>query len=132
MWFIIIFIVICIVVKFAYDNHQQGVKVNKEGGMVNKYTVLVEHLLSGHQHARIVRQSSTSIDLGVASSGGVTAFYLIQTFGSLTVKWKLQSPLFGNHNLEWTFPEYLDQQKMIDQMNNDLHKYEMNMLRAMG
>jgi hypothetical protein len=57
---------------------------------------------------------------------------LTQTFGNLTVQWKLESPIFGSHNMEWDFPEYLDQEKMIERIENDLGKYQMNMMRANG
>lgn len=74
MLILVIIIIVFVIGKFAFDNHHQGVKVNKEGGMVNKYSLLVDYILSGDSRARIIRQT---VDLGVASAGGVTAFYLI-------------------------------------------------------
>jgi hypothetical protein len=65
-----------------------------------------------------VKEDSSSLYLGMSSMGGSTLFSLIKTFGSLTVQWKLTSPVFGVHSLEWQFPEFLDQEKMVERMLN--------------
>lgn len=132
MWLLIIIVIVLIIGKFAYDNSQQTIKVTKEGGMLNKYNLLAAYILHGHPLARITRQTSTSIDFCASSTGGATAFFLTQTFGSVTIQWKMRSPLFGDHKLEWDFPEYLDQEKMIARIDNDLEKYQRNVMSANG
>ena len=77
---------------------------------------------------RIIKETSNSIDLGMVNAGGASSFFLTQTYGNLTVQWKIQSPIYGKHEMEWDFPEYLDQQKMIERLNNDLGKYQMNVV----
>jgi hypothetical protein len=132
MWVIITVIVIAVVLKFIYDGQQQSIKVTKEGGMANKYSMLVRHIMEGDPRVRITKQTATSIDFALSSAGGITAFFLTQTFGNLTVQWKMHSPIFGDHKLEWEFPEYLDQEKMIARLNNDLEKYQTNVMAAHG
>lgn len=132
MWIFIIIVIIAIIGKFALDSNKQSIQVTKEGGMINKYSLLIAYILQGHAGVRITRQTSTSVDLGVANAGGATAFFLTQTFGNLTVEWKLRSPLFGEHKLKWEFPEYMDQEKMIARIENDLGKYQSNVMSAHG
>jgi len=132
MWILIIIAVVAILAKFAYDSNQQSIKVTKEGGMANKYSLLVDYIVSGHPAVRVTRQTSTSIDFCASSAGGATAFFLTQTFGQITIQWKMRSPIFGEHNLNWDFPEYLDQEKMIARINNDLEKYQSNVMSAHG
>jgi hypothetical protein len=132
MWTFIIIVVAIIIIKFLYDSQKQNVQVAKEGGMRNKYSLVVHHILDGDSRARIIKETASSIDIGMVSAGGATSFFLTQTYGKLTVQWKMRSPVFGNHSLEWDFPEFLDQEKMLERMNNDLEKYQMNVMRAQG
>jgi hypothetical protein len=132
MLIFIIIGVVAILAKFAYDRNKQSIKVTKEGGMKNKYSLLVDYIMSGDSSVRITRQTSTSIDFCLSNAGGATAFFLTQTFGNLTVQWKMHSPIFGDHKFEWDFPEYLDQVRIVARINNDLEKYQSNVMSAHG
>ncbi len=130
MWIVIGIVVLIIVVKFIYDSNQQQVAVQKQGGMTNKYAILISHIMAGDPRTKITRITGDSVDIVLSTVGGATAFFLTQTFGKLTVQWKVQSPIYGNHKLEWDFPEFLDQEKMIERITNDVEKYQMNVFTA--
>lgn len=132
MWTIIGIIVLIVIVKFIYDSNQQNVVVQKQGGMLNKYSILVQIIKSGDPRIQIQNIRGDSVDLVLSSAGGITAFYLTQTYGNLTVQWKVQSPLFGMHKMEWTFPEFLDQEKMYNRISNDLEKYQINVMSSIS
>jgi hypothetical protein len=124
MLILIIIAVVAIITSFAYESYRQSIKVAKEGGMINKYSLLTRYIQSGDPRIKITKQTSTSVDFCLSNTGGKTTFFLTQTFESLTIQWKMHSPIFGNHKLEWDFHEYLDQEKMIARINNDLEKYQ--------
>lgn len=126
----IIIIVLFIIGKFLYDKSQVDIKVGKEGGMRQKYKTLISHLLSADSNAKIIKESKDTIVIGNASAGGITNFGLIQTFNELTVQWRMESPIFGSHKLDWVFPEYGDQDKMIEKILNDLGKYQKNVIQS--
>lgn len=130
MWTIIIIIGAIILIKFIYDTSQQKQKVSKEGGMLHKYRILVDALLSGDQRTKIHQVTGDSVIIGLSNVGGSTMFFLTQTFGKLTVQWKVESPVLGKHKLEWEFDEYLDQEKMMQKIMNDLTKYQNNVMTA--
>lgn len=134
MWIIIILaiVVVIILAKFFSDKNRQADKIAKEGGMRRKYKTLVEHFLSGDTRAQVFRETSDSITVGLSNMGGTTLFVLTQTFGQITVQWKIDSPIFGKHKLEWDFPEYGDQHQMIERISNDLLKYQQNMMSNFG
>jgi hypothetical protein len=129
IWIIIIAVIVIIMSKFFYDRNQQATKIVKEGGMKKKYSKLIDYLLSGDSRAKIYYESPSSITLGASSIGGTVLFILTQTFGKLTVQWKFDSPVLGNHKIEWDFPEYDDHEKMIERIANDLLKYQKNMMQ---
>lgn len=126
----VIIIVVFVIFKFLYDKSQINVKVGREGGMRQKYKVLIAHILKSDEKAKIIKDSNDSIIIGVSSAGGVTNFSLIQTFSELTVQWRLESPIYGKHNLEWNFPEYSNQNNMMERIVNDLGKYQTNVAQS--
>jgi hypothetical protein len=131
MWIgIVLFIIVFIIGKFFYERHKQATKIALEGGMRSKYRHLIELLLSGDSMSKIYQETSDSITLGVSKMGGTTLFVLTQTFGNVTVQWKVDSPIFGKHKMEWNFPEYADQEKMVERIINDSGKFQENLLNA--
>jgi hypothetical protein len=129
IWIIIIAVIVITTGKFFYDKNQQASKIVREGGMRKKYRELIGYIMEGDSRTKIFQEDSDSISLGISSMGGTTLFILIQTFGKLTVQWKVDSPVFGKHKMEWDFPEYGDQKKMIERIMNDLSKYQSNMMQ---
>lgn len=128
-WIIIIGVILFVIIKFASDNNKQANAVAKQGGMRNKYRTLVDFALAGHQHSHIVREDGTSITVGCGSPGGSTYFDIVQTFGTVSIKWRSTSIVMGNHKLEWQFDEFMDQEKMIDKINHDIEVYMTNVLQ---
>jgi len=53
MWTFIILVIVGFLIKFFYDMNKQKTDVAKQGGMQQKYKVLVKHLLSGDPRATI-------------------------------------------------------------------------------
>ena len=127
-WIIIIGIVVFIAVKFFSDNNKQANEVAKQGGMRKKYSTLVSYFLAGHQNSRIIQEESTFMRIGSVSPGGSTFFDIAQTFGNVTIQWIAKSAFMGNHKLEWTFNEFMDQEEMIQRIEHDVEVYMSNVL----
>lgn len=132
MWTFLIIIGMLFLINFIYNTNQQKQKVYKEGGMLHKYRVLVDELLSGDQRTKIHQVTGDSVVIRLSTIGGLTLFFLTQTYGKLTVQWKVESPMLGKHKLEWEFDEYLDQEKMVQKIMNDVNKYQINVITAQG
>ena len=131
MWiiFFIIFVIGFIIVKFASDSNKQATEVTKQGGMKTKYRTLINYLVNSDPKARILNEGVAFISIGSSSIGGTTIFDILQTFGSVTIQWKVNSPVWGKHNLEWSFNEFADQNDMIEKIENDLSQYQANVMR---
>ncbi|MCC5906202.1 MAG: hypothetical protein JJU13_08355 [Balneolaceae bacterium] len=134
MWFLIIVLLIAVFIfgKFISDSNKQNRKIEKEGGMRHKYRELIDLLLSGTSDCEVYKVDSNSVTLRSSSVGGTTLFTLVQTFGRINIKWELKSPVFGSHDMIWEFPEYHDQQVIVDRILNDLVKYQNNVATSKG
>tara|TARA_B100000900_G_scaffold404127_1_gene412070 strand:+ start:881 stop:1279 length:399 start_codon:yes stop_codon:yes gene_type:complete len=123
MWVFIIAIILYVMFRFFRDVEKQKRKIEIEGGMRVKYSTLVNYFLTGHQNCKVHQETADSILVGAISYGSQTSFELVQTFGSITIVWRSETPMFGNHKLEWQFPEYTNQEKIINQINSELEDY---------
>lgn len=131
MWILIVLLIIVgiIIIKFLIDRGSQSSIIKQQGGMKNKYRELIQALMMDPR-TKIFNESPDSISLGLSNMGGTTLFILTQTFGFVTVQWKVDSPVFGKHKMEWDFPENQDQRKMVEKIENDLGDYQRRIFRT--
>ena len=131
MWIIIVILVfiILILIRFMLARDAQSSQIIKQGGMKNKYHDLINALMADPR-TKIFSESPDSITLGLSNMGGTTIFTLIQTFGSLTVQWKVDSPVFGKHKMDWSFQENHDQSAMIEKIESDLLNYQNKVFKS--
>lgn len=121
MWTYIIIIIGLIIIKFLYDTAKQSSRVKSEGGIRKKYNVLIEHFLSGHERCRILQESNTFVSVGVSGPAGSQIYSIYPSYGNVTILMEMKNnPLFGNMKLEWTFPENMNQEHMILNINKDI------------
>lgn len=132
MWIFVLLILVGITIKFFYEMNKQKRHVARQGGMQHKYRRLIEHIKSSDPRTKICNETGNSIMVGLSNVGGATFFTIMQTFGKVTVQWEMNSPIFGKHNLEWDFDEYLDQDKMMEKITNDLKHYQSNVITSQG
>ena len=112
--------VLYLLIRFVIDLIIQRRKVKHEGGMRIKYAEIIRWVMSEYPGARIFQENTTFLSVGARAMSGTTAFWLTQTFGNVTIQYKFSSGMGGNVNLEWTFPEQMEQTEMIAQMNQDI------------
>lgn len=124
MWGFIITIVVLIILKFLYDTFKQSSKITSEGGVRKKYATLVECFLSAHENSRILQETNTFVSVGVSGMGGSQIFSIYPTYGNVTITMQIKNnPIMGNLKKKWTFPENMDQEDMIFNINKDILKF---------
>ena len=128
-WIIVIGIVVIMLIRFANDSNKQANAVIKQGGMRVKYKTLVNYLLKQDPNAKITQETNTLITIGLYGISGSTVFIISQAYGQVHIQWKANSNVFGNHQLEWYFNEFLDQTKMIEKITTDLTTYQTDMMQ---
>lgn len=113
MWlfFILMGIIALVLFSFTRARKTQQIKVIQQGGMIVKYRDLISFLMADPS-AKITLVNAEHVIINLHGEHEVFRFIVAQTFGKVTVIWKLQDYRVGNHKLEWTFPEYDDQRRM--------------------
>ena len=119
-------IAIYVIIRFLRALNIQEKKVAVEGGMKRKYSMLVNWALDSHPDARIIQETPSSISVGVKGVSGSTTFQFVQTFGTVTVQYIVRDVVMGNHTLEWSFPEYGNQEEMISKIEREISNYVFN------
>lgn len=117
----IIAVIVVIILKFAIDSFSQSREVKSVGGARQKYAVIVDHLLASDPSAKIYQQSNTFVSVGVSGMAGSQVYYIQPTFGNVTIQMQIKNnPLFGDVKMEWTFPDAMDQNRMIEKIESDI------------
>lgn len=122
MWFlkIIGFIVAFIIVRFIIDMIKLSIEMKTQGGVRQKYSKIVDFVLSSHPDSKIFHQDNTSVVVGVQGIAGSQVFYITKSFGVVIIQMKVRNnPLCGNLERVWKFPENMDQEKIIEQITVD-------------
>lgn len=122
MWFLkfIGFIIAFIIVRFIIDMIIQSKEMKNQGGVRKKYSKIIDFVLSAHPDSKIFHQDNTSVVVGVQGIAGSQVFYITKAFEVVIIQMKVRNnPLCGNMEREWKFPENMDQDKIIEQINAD-------------
>lgn len=121
MWTFIIVVLAFIIIKFIYDSMKQSSKVRSEGGIRKKYSVLIDHLLSCHENCRILQDNNTFVSVGIIGPAGSQIYHIYPSYGNVSIRMEIKNnPIFGNMKMEWTFPENMDQEDMIQNINKGI------------
>ena len=129
IWGIVIAIVVFIAFKLGSTSGQVVGSVQSSGGMRVKYAKLLDNILGGHKDSQIFVETRTYIRAGVSNYGGTTLFHIQQSTGNIVIiHYEVKdNPVIPPYQLEWTFPDDMDQDEMMAIMAMDMQKKIMQM-----
>ena len=119
IWVIIVAVAIFIAIKIGSKTGEAVSSSMNSGGMKNKYSVLIEHILSGHPDCKIILETRTYIRLGVSSYGGTILFHIQQSTGGVVlIDYEVtRNPAMSDFTLHFSFPDNMDQNEMFEKIN---------------
>lgn len=110
-----------LIVRFAIDSAKQSRNMKSRGGVREKYSILINHILAQDPRIKIFQETSTFVSVGISGIAGSQVYYIQQTFSTVTIQMKIKdNPLLGSFSIEWNFPENMNQQEMINKINSDV------------
>ena len=119
MWVVlIVLLVVILVYKFGKRSGETIGRVQTDGGMRLKYSVLINHILKGHKDCKIMAETRTYIRVGVSNYGGSTIFNIQQCPNNIVmIDYDVaNNPVIPNFSLRFTFPDDMDQDKMMEEI----------------
>lgn len=124
IWIIIVAIIVFIAFKIGSTSGQVVGSVNNSGGMRVKYARLLENILSGHKDSKVFVETRTYLRAGVSNYGGTTLFHIQQSTGNkVNIQYEVKdNPAVPAFQLEWVFPDDMDQDEMMVVISNDIQK----------
>lgn len=124
IWFIIVVVIVFIAFKIGSTSGQVVGSVNNSGGMRVKYARLLENILSGHKDSKVFVETRTYLRAGVSNYGGTTLFHIQQSTGNkVIIQYEVKdNPAVPAFQLEWVFPDDMDQDEMMVVISNDIQK----------
>lgn len=124
IWIIIVAIIVFIAFKIGSTSGQVVGSVNNSGGMRVKYARLLENILSGHKDSKVFVETRTYLRAGVSNYGGTTLFHIQQSTGNkVIIQYEVKdNPAVPAFQLEWVFPDDMDQDEMMVVISNDIQK----------
>ncbi len=124
IWIIIVAIIVFIAFKIGSTSGQVVGSVNNSGGMRVKYARLLENILSGHKDSKVFVENRTYLRAGVSNYGGTTLFHIQQSTGNkVIIQYEVKdNPAVPAFQLEWVFPDDMDQDEMMVVISNDIQK----------
>lgn len=124
IWVIIVAVIVFIAFKIGSTSGQVVGSMNNSGGMRVKYARLLENILSGHKDSKVFVETRTYLRAGVSNYGGTTLFHIQQSTGNkVIIQYEVKdNPAVPAFQLEWVFPDDMDQDEMMVVISNDIQK----------
>lgn len=124
IWVIIVAVIVFVAFKIGSTSGQVVGSVNNCGGMRVKYARLLENILSGHKDSKVFVETRTYLRAGVSNYGGTTLFHIQQSTGNkVIIQYEVKdNPAVPAFQLEWVFPDDMDQNEMMVVISNDIQK----------
>lgn len=126
---VLIFILIIVgfvIFSFAKDSMSETDKIVKEGGIYNKYKILIDNFIDPESGMEVVEKTNKYMCVGMKNTSGSIAFHFQHTFNSINVTFEMKNIFIGDHKLDWDFPETMPQTEMIKHIENRTRQYMNN------
>ena len=130
MWAVILIIVGAILIyKFGKRSGETIGRVQTDGGMRLKYSVLIKNILEGHRDCKILVETRTYIRVGVMNYGGSTIFHIQQCPNdTVMIDYHVaNNPAVPNFSLRFTFPYSKDQNEMMEEIGLGIQRKMMSL-----
>ena len=124
IWVIIVAVIVFIAFKIGSTSGHVVGSVNNCRGLRVKYARLLENILSGHKDSKVFVETRTYLRAGVSNYGGTTLFHIQQSTGNkVIIQYEVKdNPAVPAFQLEWVFPDDMDQNEMMVVISNDIQK----------
>lgn len=126
---ILIFILVIVgftIFSFIKDSIAETDKIVKEGGIYNKYKILIDNFIDPESGMKVIQKNNKYMCVGMNNNAGSVVFLFQHTFNKINITFEMKNVFIGDHKLEWDFPETMPQIDMIRHIENRTRQYMEN------
>lgn len=126
---ILIFILVIVgftIFSFIKDSIAETDKIVKEGGIYNKYKILIDNFIDPESGMKVIQKNNKYMCVGMNNNAGSVVFHFQHTFNKINITFGMKNVFIGDHKLEWDFPETMPQIDMIRHIENRTRQYMEN------
>ncbi len=104
--------------------YKQKVKPSDSGVYAN-YSLLIDGFLQQYKTARIDGLRVNSLSIRTSKSANAPVFSLTTVQDRIVIVWTWTNSGLGRRGKEWSFPDYYDQTKMLEEIKDDVTTYQI-------
>lgn len=126
---ILIFILVIVgftIFSFIKDSIAETDKIVKEGGIYNKYKILIDNFIDPESGMKVIQKNNKYMCVGMNNNAESVVFHFQHTFNKINITFEMKNVFIGDHKLEWDFPETMPQIDMIRHIENRTRQYMEN------
>lgn len=124
----ILIIVGIIIFSFAKESMAETDKVAKEGGIYNKYKILIDNFIDPDSGMKVIHETNKYMCVGMKNASGSIVFHFQHTFSKINITFEMKNIVLGDHKLDWCFPETMPQEDMLKHIENKTRQYMDNVM----
>ena len=123
VWIIILAIIGIVLFYFLRDRDKMlEHKVDKHGGMKQKYCLLLEWLTID-PNSKITKITRDNVQVSYVLQTTATYWNITEHFRGVEIEWDSRLGMMGNHKLKWNFDSSTSQEQMIKKIGMELAQY---------
>jgi len=128
MWIIFVIAIVGYIIYQINKDYNHSVKtgVTNQGGMLQKYSLLIEYFTANSLKVTKVSKSSVTVTTPTMT------IWIDYVDGATDVSLKGLVPIAGNISKKWNFPRGYPQEKMIEEIENYLNWQMDNIKKISG
>ena len=122
-WIIILAIIGIVLFYFFRDRDKMlESKVDNQGGMRRKYSLIIDNLTS-EPEAVVSKVTRDFIQISCEKRTTATYFNITEDFDGVEIVWEARLGTMGNHKKRWRFPNNISQEQILTKMSEDMNDY---------
>jgi hypothetical protein len=122
MIWIIILIIAIVILKYFYDLNKTKNELLKNGGVIKKYSILIEHLMNNsHVKMKLYVNKNNRVIVAHITKRGRIYFEVQEVSNKVFIDYIIKSPLKSNIlKMNWKYDSSENQKLIFDKISSDI------------
>jgi hypothetical protein len=119
-------LILLITLPFYINMRKNSKDAFEESGISLNYKTLINELLSQDKTAYIEKAKVNSVNIRTSGAKDAPVFSLTEVQSRIIIVWTWSAAGFGRRGKEWSFPDSYDQEKIYEEIQEDIVNYQIS------